>query len=136
MTYSLTLWLSYVLASAAIVWFAPRAAIPFAIIAALSLPASFLPVGTPIFWKPPSGKYTVLGARIDVNKAIYVLVDSGKGDPVYYVLPYSNQTAEQLQKAIEGARESGGRVGMQINGDGAIGIAENVPPEEPVKVGD
>ncbi len=91
-----------------------------------------IPAGrTPIFWRPPSGKYTVLGARIDVNKAIYVLVDSGKGDPVYYVLPYSNQTAEQLQKAMEGARESGGRVGMQINGDGAIGIAENVPPEEP-----
>jgi hypothetical protein len=64
-------------------------------VAALSLPvavvitafAIWVPTGTPRFTSPPAGHYTVLGARIDVDVAIYALLDDGRGEPRYFKLP-------------------------------------------------
>lgn len=56
------------------------------------------PLGEPST-RVPDGEYVVLGSRIDVNVAIYVLVDGD--EPRYYRLPYSDAAAEQLQRAQE-----------------------------------
>jgi len=70
-----------------------------------------LPLGEPAFMAPPPGKHTVLGARIDVDQAIYVLLDSGLGGPPrYYVLPYSTGQANALQDAIDASQGQQGGV--------------------------
>jgi hypothetical protein len=90
-----------------------------------------LTLGHPSFTKPPAGEYTVLGARIDVDEAIYVLLDGPV--PKYYVLPYSQQSANDLQVAQEGTADGEGTVGMSMGEDGSPGFAEEAPPPEPDK---
>jgi hypothetical protein len=135
MTPALTLWLAFVLASGAICWFAPRTAYPFAILAALCLPASFTTLGHATPYSPPPGHYTVLGARIDVDVAIWVLLDDGNGPPRYYKLPYSVSTANGLQKAMDMAEGNGGTVSAEIGESGSPGFAEEGgQSEEPKQV--
>lgn len=62
------------------------------------------PLGMPSTKSPPPGEYTVLGVRIDVPSAtsagaIYALLDTGSGEPVYYQLPYTTGRANNLQDA-------------------------------------
>lgn len=131
MTPAITLWLAYVLATGAIAWFGnKRQAIAFLIVAACILPASFMTLGHPDF-RSPSSQATVLGARIDVDKAIYVLLDGPI--PIYYVLPYSTGAANQLQAAMDGAADGQGSVSMRIGEDGSPGFSEEAPPAEPEK---
>jgi hypothetical protein len=136
MTPAITLWLAFVLAAGTICWFAPRTAYPFVIVAALCLPASFTTLGHATPYAPPPGHYTVLGARIDVDVAIWVLLDDGQGGaPRYYKLPYSTATANKLQKAQDMAVGNGGTVGAQIGEDGSPGFAEEGgQSEEPKQV--
>jgi hypothetical protein len=82
---------------------------------------------------PPKGDYAVLGARIDVDEAIYVLLDDGKDEPRYYRLPYSQAAANQLQAALDGAADGEGGVSMTMDGDGSPGFAEETPPPDPEK---
>lgn len=91
--------------------------LPFAVTVAAF--AVYLPTGTPRFTKPPSGKYTVLGARIDVDIAIYALLDDGKGEPRFYKLPYSQSSANQLQGALDGSQDGQG-VTANVDGDGGV----------------
>jgi hypothetical protein len=136
MTQAITLWLAFVLAAGAVAWFGnKRQALAFVIIAALTAPASFMTLGHPSITKPPAGEHTVLGARIDVDEAIYVLLDDAP-EPKYYRLPYSQGAANQLQAALDGAADGVGGVAMRMGEDGSPGFAETAPPPEPEKRGE
>jgi hypothetical protein len=108
-------------------WFANRRFItillPFAAIIAAY--AVYLPTGSPRFTNPPAGKYTVLGADIQVNVAIYALLKPENGPAVYYKLKYSTSEANALQAALDGA-ENG--QGVQANVDGEGGASFDGPP--------
>lgn len=136
MTPALTLWLAFVIAAAAISWFGTRRqAVAFAVVAALIAPATILPLGHATPLEPPQGKYSVLGARIDIDVAIWVLLDAGKGGPPrYYRLPYKASTANDLQAAMDMVvGQEGGTVGMTMGEGGATGFAEETPTAEPPK---
>lgn len=133
MTTIATAWLALSLTLAAMAWLAiwsRRATVgrtlsvamlpAFAVVAALAL---YTPLGRPIPLAPPAGEYTVLGARIDVDVAIYALLDDGKGEPVYYRLPYSEAQAKALQEAMNGE----GGASAKIDGDGGASF-EGEPP--------
>lgn len=132
MTTALTIGLLLVLAVGAVAWFGTRKqALVFAAIACAAFPLPMAALGHATPTAPPSGPLTVLGARIDVDKAIYVMVDGPQ--PKLYVLPYSEQAANQLQKAMDGTADGEGTVTMEIGGDGAPGFAEETPPAEEPK---
>ncbi|THK38093.1 hypothetical protein EHS39_11415 [Ensifer sp. MPMI2T] len=135
MTPAITLWLAFVLAAAAIAYQGTRRqALAFAIVAALTAPATILPLGHATPLSPPAGKYTVLGARIDIDEAIWVLLDSGAGAPRYYKLPYKVSTANELQKAMDMVvGQEGGSVSMTMGEGGSPGFAEETPTGEPPK---
>jgi hypothetical protein len=125
MTQAITLWLGFVLSIGAITWFgSKRQAIAFLLVAILTAPTAFITLGHAAPWQPTNGQYKVLGARIDVDKAIYVLLDAGNGEPRYYRLPYTAQTANQLQAAQDAAEANGTGVGMTMGGDSSPGFAE------------
>lgn len=102
-------------------------------LAALLLPLSviiaagalWVPTGSPRFTTPPQGKYTVVGAKIIVDVAIYALLDNGSDEPTYYRLPYTNSQANALQEAQDGAGENG-QVTATIGEDG--GASYDGPP--------
>lgn len=136
MTIALTIGLFLVLAVGAVAFFGTkRQAVAFAIIAAAALPAPMAALGSAAPWSPPSGPLTVLGARIDVDEAIYVMVDGpgGGGEPRLYALPYSEQSASKLQSAMDGTADGEGTVTMEMGADGAPGFAESTSPPEPPK---
>lgn len=133
MTPAITLWLALVLAVGAVTWFgSKRQAIAFVLIAIATAPASALPLGHAAPWSPPPGHYTVLGARIDIDEAIWVLLDT-EGGPMFYKLPYTTGTANALQQSMDMAVGSGGKVGMDQGESGSPGFAEEGggPTEEP-----
>lgn len=132
MTHSLALWLAFVIAVGAIAYFGTRRqAIMFAIAAALTLPAAFLPLSYATPLAPPPGKHTVLGARIDVDVAIYVLIDGE--EPRLYRLPYSAEAANQLQAAQDGTADGEGGVALRVGQDGSPGFSEDSAAPEPQK---
>lgn len=132
MTPAITLWLAFVAATAAIAWFGTkRQAAALVIVAAATAPASILPLGHPTMLAPPGGKHTVLGARVDIGQAIYVLLDGPT--PTYYVLPYSEGAAKALQEAQSGAADGEGTVAVRMGQDGTPGFFEEAPPPEPAK---
>lgn len=111
MTTVTTTWLCLTLAIAALAWFGlPRWLTVVAVLAgsAIAYAAAPLPLGMADYRAPASGKYTVLGARVDIDKAIYVLLDNGNGEPHYYVLPYTQAKAQRLQNAMDGAANGEG----------------------------
>lgn len=119
-------------------WFANRRFItillPFAAIIAAY--AVYLPTGSPRFTSPPPAKYVVLGARIDVDVAIYVLLDNGRGAPIYYRLPYTTSQANSLQAAQDAAQDGQGGIQATIDGEGGASF-DGPPPissTEPPKV--
>lgn len=133
MTPAVTLWLSFVLAAGVLAWATPRLALPFALVALLTLPGAFMTLGRAAPWRPPAGEYAVLGARIDVDVAIYVMVD-GKPAPRMYRLPYSTKAANDLQAALDGAADGQGGVAMIVPpGDDSPGFAEDSGPGDPPK---
>lgn len=134
MTPAITLWLAFVLAAGAIAWFGTRRqAIAFLVLSILIAPATLTTLGHAAPWKPAPGHYTVLGARIDIDEAIWVLLDAG-GTPRFYKLPYTPQTANGLQNAMDMAEGNGGTVGATIGTGGSPGFAEEgSPSNEPEK---
>lgn len=127
MTTALTIGLFLVLAVGAVAFFGTRKqALVFAAIACAAFPLPMAALGHATPTAPPSGQVAVLGARIDVDKAIYVMIDGPQ--PRLYVLPYSEQAASQLQKAMDGTADGEGAVTMEMGEDGAPGFAEDVPP--------
>lgn len=128
MTHSLLLWLAFVLATAIVAATNPkrRQAIAFAIVAAATIAIPLAALSYPSSWLP-SGQQTVLGARIDVGKAIYVMLDGSSstgGEPRLFVMPYTEQAAQQLQQAQDGAADGEGTVVMTQGEDGSPGFAE------------
>jgi hypothetical protein len=123
MTHALLLWLAFVLATAIVAAVNPNRcqAVAFAVIAAGTIAIPLAALSYPSQWLP-SGQQTVLGARIDVGKAIYVMLDGPQ--PRLFVLPYSEQTAQQLQEAQDGTADGEGRVVMTQGEDGSPGFAE------------
>lgn len=125
MTPAITLWLAIVIQIGCVAWVGTkRQAIVFAIAAFALLPATLLPLGHAYPFSPPKGHYTVLGGRIDIDEAIWVLLDSGDGPPRYYKLPYTTGTANSLQKSLDGAAGNGGTVGMEQGETGSPGFSE------------
>lgn len=126
-----TIWFALVGLLAIYAWF-PRAWL-LPIVAAVALMLVTAPLGHPAFWQPPAGQYTLIGARIDVGRAIYVLLDNGKGEPRYFRLPYSNKQANALQQAMDKAHAQGGNVGMRVGGEGAVGFDNRAPQDDAPK---
>jgi hypothetical protein len=104
-------------------------------LAALLLPLSviiaagalWVPTGSPRFTPVPAGKYTVLGAKIIVDEAIYVLLDNGQDEPRYFRLKYSAQRANQLQGAQDAGQGQPGSVKMEVGQDGGVSY-DGEPP--------
>lgn len=92
--------------------------------APLSLPAE----------NPAHGEYDVVGARIDVDVAIWVLLSQAGSEPRFYVLPYTAATANKLQQALDASQEGDGpRLEMTESGE-AVFHAPPVradPPKQP-----
>lgn len=125
MTPAITLWAAFILAASAIAWFgSKRQALCLVIVAIATAPATLTTLGHASPLTPPKGHYTVLGARIDIDEAIWVLLDGDGGPPRYYRLPYTTGTANALQAAQDRAAGNGGNVGMQQEDGGSPGFAE------------
>ncbi len=133
MTHVALIWLGYVVATGLIALYGNvRQAIMFVLAVALLLPLQFTALGNAAIYGLPRGELTVIGARIDVDKAIYVLIN-GDPEPRYFKLPYTPQKAGDLQKAMDGARNGRGKVKIKIRGDGSFGFAEETPKPDAVK---
>lgn len=120
-------WLGLAVLLCVFAWFAGRwlaLALPLAVV--LASMAVYIPTGSPRFTEPPPGKYTVLGAKIEVDVAIWALLDDGKGIPRYFRLPYSAGAAGELQEALDGA-ENGTGVQARVNGEGGVQY-DGAPP--------
>ncbi len=128
MTLSLLLWLAFVAATAIVAATNPRLrqAVAFAVIAAATIAIPLAALSYPSPWLP-TGQKTVLGVRVDVDKAIYVMLDdpsSSGGEPRLFKLPYSEGLAQQLQQAQDGTADGEGTVVMTQGEDGSPGFAE------------
>lgn len=131
MTTAITLWAAFVLATGIIAWFGTRRqAMAFLVVAIATAAIPMATLGQPSR-SLPAGKHTVLGARIDKDVTIYVLLDA-QPEPRYYRLPYTDQAANALQKAMDGTAGGEGRVTMQM-AEGDVAFAEETPPAEPEK---
>jgi hypothetical protein len=133
MTAAITLWLGFVISIAAITWFGTRKqAVAFTVVSVAMGFLSAIPLGHAAPWQPTNGQYKVLGARIDVDKAIYILLDADP-EPRLYKLPYSSKAASELQNAQDSAEASGNGVVVAIGGS-APGFAEGTERNrEPTK---
>lgn len=123
MTLSLTLWAILVIAIGLVAATNPnrRQAVAFAIVAAATIAIPVAALSYPSPWLP-LGPQTVLGVRVDVDKAIYVMLDGP--EPRLFVLPYTEQAARQLQEAQDGAADGEGTVVLTEGEDGSPGFAE------------
>lgn len=123
MTTVATVWLALALLLCGFAWASTRRtpALTLPAMTVLAALAMYVPLGQPQFTAPPPGNYTVVGAKIVVpsatdSGAIYVLLDSGTGEPIYYVLPYSAARAGELQGALDGE----GGVVATVGEDGGV----------------
>jgi len=137
-----TTWLCLAFILCGMGWFINRRLVLFSLPASclIAAVALWIPTGSPRFTKPPQGDYVVVGAKIVVDKAIYVLLDTGDV-PTYYVLPYSTAAANQLQDALDARNGEGvaahvkrGRNDEGVSFDGPPPVSGNVEkrPETPV----
>ena len=56
-------------------------------------------------WELPDGDHVVLGAKMIQDRAIYIYLDAGRDEPWPLVLPWSNEAANQIQKAQDDSGE-------------------------------
>jgi hypothetical protein len=115
-----TAWLGLSVTMSALAWMAGRklAAILLPLCVIVAAFCVFLPLGKPIPFAPAQGRYTVVGAKIVPNVAIWALLDDGKSEPRYYRLKYTNEAANQLQQALDGQAGGGPGVKVKIGEDG------------------
>lgn len=131
MTQFLLLWAAFVAGTGVVAWFgSARQAVALAVVALATAAIPAVTLGHPST-RMSAGEVTVLGARIDEGKAIYVLINQ-PDEPRYIVLPYSEQSANQLEKALDGTADGEGEVTMEMGANGAQ-FAEVTPPPEPPK---
>jgi hypothetical protein len=75
-----------------------------------------------------TAKAQVVGAVPVENQAIYVwLTTAGSPEPRAYVLPWSQQAAQQLQDAMGKAEADGTGVEMKMKGDGDASLDTREP---------
>lgn len=92
--------------------------------------AMYVPTGSARPTRPPEGRYTVLGAEINVGVDVRVLLKGVDGrTATYYVMPYDEDRAASLQKALDIGYQQGGRVMASFGGDGP----ESYDGEPPVR---
>lgn len=73
------------------------------------------PLGYPDPDKLPKGEFKILGAKIEVDEAIFVLLDMPEG-PHLYQLPYTTRDADNLQASLDAV--AGGQAGgVKIRAD-------------------
>lgn len=138
MTVAIALWLVSVLCAAAITLLAimryrtivgTLATVLFVPLTTVSFFALQQPLGYPDPDKLPAGEWRVLGARIDVDVAIFAMLDNGDGEPRLYRLPYTAGEADKLQQALDNT--AGGLAsGVTIRADDQ---GEPEVHEEPVR---
>jgi hypothetical protein len=59
-------------------------------------------------WELGKGEYLILGVRMVQDKAIYLYLETpDRQEPWPLVLPWDNETANQIQKAMDGAEGQG-----------------------------
>jgi hypothetical protein len=121
-------WLILALTMSAFAWMAGKrwVALSLPLAVALAALAVYIPTGSPRLTRPPAGDYTVLGADIQVDIAIFVLLKSGDMPATYYKLPYSTAAANELQGAQDAGQGQPGSVKMQVGQDG--GTQYDGPP--------
>ncbi|RUU81299.1 hypothetical protein [Mesorhizobium sp. M7A.F.Ca.MR.362.00.0.0] len=137
MTILASTWLALAVLLCAAAWFAKRRVIGISLPVAVTIAALavYIPTGSARFTKPPPGDYAVVGADIQVNVAIYVLLKEGSNPPVFYKLPYSNSQADKLQQAMDGEggvkATVGDEGGVSFDGPPPVTGAEPKTPEVP-----
>ncbi|MBZ9888146.1 hypothetical protein LB559_09360 [Mesorhizobium sp. BR1-1-3] len=93
-----------------------------------------LSLGRPLPMVPPPGDYQVLGADIQVDRYIDVLL-KGDGDATLYRLPYTNGQASALQEAMDGEGGASASVGedggVAYDGEPPVQGEEAKTPEVP-----
>lgn len=134
-----TAWLALSIIIAIFAWKAaqrlPVFSLPVAaFIAALAI---YVPLGHPKPGRPAQGNYLILGADIKKDAYIKVLLKGADGVSTFYVLPYTDKGASDVQNAQDDAHAEGGQPQATFGGDGdmTVGVAgkpEAVkPPEAP-----
>jgi hypothetical protein len=80
------------------------------------------PTETLVFDTPDVEKAKVIGVKMEHGKAIYILLDSPEFDnPRYFVYPWSDEMAEQLQEAMqENAENNGEGIEMELPFDNSL----------------
>jgi hypothetical protein len=121
-------WLLLAIVMCLFAWMAGKrwVALSLPLAVALAALAIWVPTGSPRFTAPPQGHYTVLGADIQVDVAIYALLKPENGPAVYYRLPYSTSQANDLQGAQDAGQGQPGSVKMEVGQDG--GMTYDGPP--------
>lgn len=131
-----SIWLALCCTIGFFAWFAMRGwvALLLPIVAALMAFVVWYPTGAPRFTHPPKGKYEVRWADIKVDDSILILLDNHRDKPIYYILPYSEKEANNLQSAMNDAQfggEEAGKVTVEVTGSDQKG--EKYIGEPPVK---
>lgn len=121
-------WLALSVFMCILAWMASRrfAVILLPMCVVLAAFVIFLPFGKPIPFRPPPGRYTVVGADIQVDIAIFVLLKSRDMPPTYFKLPYTADQANSLQSAMDEGQGQPGSVKMEVGQDG--GVKYDGPP--------
>lgn len=88
----------------------------------LASPISAISLACALGWPVPlienvtigEGKYTIIAVKMIPQKGIYLVLDGGS-IPRYYSLPWSPQTAGDVQDAME-KKGDGGQAGIEVKG--------------------
>jgi len=121
MTAAATAWLAItflISAMALIVVWARRQTLYRALavtIALLSAPAAALALALALGWAvpmvpvltAPGGDFLVLGTKIVQGEGIFVLLDTGGGEPRHYRLPWGQKLADKLQDILDDPNKGG-----------------------------
>lgn len=131
MAHVASLWLLICLLISIYAWMASRrlAVISLPLAACLAAWAVYSPLGQPKPVKPKQGNFVVLGLDIKENEYIKILLKGADGLSTFYVLPYSNKEASELQGSQDDARAEGGQPQVSFGGDGDMTVGVNRPPE-------
>lgn len=89
------------------------------IVILVAMPGSLAALWVPLGWAVPlhggltalGGDYPVLGAKMVVGKAIYVLIDTG-AEPRYYRIPWDRKLADQLQDILDNPGNAGAKISI------------------------
>lgn len=130
-----TAWLLWALGLCLFVWlFANRRISVFIlpIVIAASAASMYVPTGTPRSSKIPKGNYVIVGADIIKDVSIGLLLKTGKEPATYYVLPYSNNKASEVQRAVDDGNAGAGAPHLSVGDDGeGTVVAPPPPPPKP-----